>query len=106
MRLPQDISLSLAFLCLDPMCRNTIIDTKVVGQMYKKNSHAGLAYQLITFPSLVKIRAINVQENMDANHEMMTIPTHIVTYLMYVHLLISMFDNLIVSFRFVRENEY
>jgi len=84
--------LSLAFLCLDPICKNTIIDTKVVGQMYKKNSHAGLAYQLITFPSLVRIRAINVQENMDASHETMIIPTHIITCLMYVHLLISIYS--------------
>lgn len=65
----------------------------MVGQTYKKNSHAGLAYQLITFPSLVRIMAINVQENIDTTHETMITPMHISTCLMYIPLLISVSDN-------------
>lgn len=87
------IFLLLAFFCLDAICKNTIIDIKIVGQTYKKNSHAGLAYQLITFPSLVRNRAIKVQENIDANHEIMITPTHISTCLMYIQFLISVSDN-------------
>jgi len=71
---------------------------KIVGQIYKKNNHAGLAYQLITFPSFVRIKAINVQEDMDAKHERKITPIHIMTYFAYIDVLTSIFDNKSIEF--------
>lgn len=58
------------------MYKKNIIDTKIVGHTYRKNNHAGLAYQLITFPSLVRTSAINVHENIHTNHDTIIAPVH------------------------------
>lgn len=87
------MSLSLTFFCFDPTYKNIIIDTKTVGQIYKKSNHAGLAYQLITLPNFVKIMAISVQENVDINHEPITVPIHIINCFMYFDLLTSVSNN-------------
>lgn len=61
----------------------------MVGQTYRKNSHAGLAYQLITFPNLVNVKATNVQKDADITHEITIDPTHIATCFAYTDLLTS-----------------
>lgn len=58
------------------MNKKNVIDMKIVGTTYRKNNHAGLAYQLITFPSLVRISAINVHESIDISHETIIAPVH------------------------------
>lgn len=66
----------LTFFWREPMNKKNVIDRKIVGTTYRKNNHAGLAYQLITFPSLVRISAINVHESIDTSHETIIAPVH------------------------------
>lgn len=62
---------------------------KTVGQTYKKNNHAGLTYQLITFPNFVRVSAIAVHVNEDRSHELTITAMHINKCFRYVNFLAS-----------------
>lgn len=64
------------FLCFSPIFKKNVMDTATVGQMYRKKSQAGRAYQLITLPSFVSSSATTVTESIDTIQEPTIVRIH------------------------------